>query len=255
MSIAKQYTAEIAQGLLYLPTWLPLRTLSLGDVGVIKDNIFETQSTLEAMNVPFARSASQPTGAMRYNSHDGVSTVFKVAGSAPAVGSALATADAGVSIKFSRAEAVVFEANGCTIEAISDLANVGDQLVKRYQAKKWNPEFYVITEVVKAHASTILISSGSSAAIELRAGGKLEAAGFSLADLNAQFKVVSTNGMGFEIVSHTKLSPLFKAWRVRPRFWRTDWEKYHLQDEAQVEEGEDEMPVFSPMSVSDLWPT
>jgi hypothetical protein len=180
---------------------------------------------------------------------------FKAAGSAPIAGSALTTADAGVVVKFARAEAVAFEASGCQIEAIADLAKVGDQLIRRYQTGAWDSNLYVITEVVKADSATILISSGSSAAIELKAGGKLEAGGLSLADLNAQFSIASTASMGLEIVSQKNLSPLFKAWRVRPRFWKTTWETFRMHpDELQKEDVGNDDPVFSPMSVSDLWP-
>jgi hypothetical protein len=254
MSIAKQYTREIAQSLQYLPVWLPTRTLSLGDVGIIKDNVFEVQSTLEAMNVGFARSASRPTAALRYYSHDGVSISLKASGTAPAAGSALTTVAAGVVVKFSRAKAVVFEAGGCKIEAISDLAVLGNHLVGLYQRGSWSENLYVVTEVVTADVATILISSGAGASVELTTSGDLGSGGLSLANLDAQFGIASMTGMGFEIVGQTGLTPLFKAWRVNPGFWNVKWEKYGMERDEQAEGEPDVMPVFSPMSIGDLWP-
>jgi hypothetical protein len=103
MKLAERYEKEIAQGLQYLPTWLPMRSLSLGDVGAIRNNLFQPETNLGNLKIPFSRSDSRPTGTLRYNSHEGVSATFKASGTAPIAGSILSVNDAGVAVKFSRA--------------------------------------------------------------------------------------------------------------------------------------------------------
>src|ERR1043165_2742202 len=206
MSLAKQYTTEIAQGLQYLPIWLPINTISIGDYGTIKDNSFERMGNLAQMNIPFTRARRSSTGTMRYYSQDGVSIFFKAVGTAPLAGSALSAADAGFIINFSRSKVVVFEASGCKVEAITDLYDLGQTLIRRYQSNNWNEEFYVITEVVLADAATILISKSSGASIEIKATGKIGANAVSLADAEAGLKAVSTASMGMDLVAEKNLS-------------------------------------------------
>lgn len=255
MSLAQQYTSEIAKGLQYLPIWLPIKTLTLGTVGTIQKNVFEPEGNLNGMGVPFTPSPSRSEGTMRYNSNDGVSIQFKAAGSAPVAGSALSTADAGVAVKFSRSNAVVFEASGCRIEAIADVGTLGRRLIELYGSGEWNKDYYVVTEVVKADVTTILISSSAGASLELKAGGDIHAASLSLASLEAQFSTASTAKMGYELVAKEGLTPLFKAWRVRGWF-STRWETAFMQSDEPPGEGEEapDIPVFSQMTVDDLWP-
>lgn len=255
MSIAKQYTTEIVQALQYLPIWLPIKQLELGTVGTVRNNVFEPESNIENLGIPFTARPSRPSGPMRYNSSKGVSLQVKAAGTAPAVGSALATADAGVTVKFSRAEAVVFEASGCKIEAIADVGELGKQIINRYQRGTWKEELYVVAEIVRANSVTVLISSSASASIELKAGGNLNAAALSLADLKAQLGVAAYSDMGYQIVAARGATPLFKAWKVDPGFFSTDFEPVFLEsDEVRGNEAETRIPVFSQMTVEDLWP-
>jgi hypothetical protein len=255
MKLAERYAKEITQGLQYLPTWLPMRSLSLGDVGAIRNNLFEPETTLGNLKIPFSQGESRPTGTLRYNSHEGVSATFKASGTTPISGSILSINDAGVTVTFSRAEAIVFEANGCKVEAISNIADLGQRLVWKYQEGSWDSDLYVITEIVMADAATVLISTGDSAVIELRAGGSVSTTGISLADINAQFSVASSSGIGIEMVAQTGVTPLFKAMRVRPGLFGTKWEVRRLEshDEKEVDDAKT-MAFFSPMSVEDLWP-
>lgn len=259
MSIAKQYTTEIVRALQYLPIWFPIKPLELGTVGTIKNNVFEPEGNLKSMKIPFTTSQSRPSGTMRYNSNKGVSLHVKAAGAAPAAGSALATVDAGVAIKFSRAEAVVFEASGCNIEAIADIGDLGHRIIALYQMGNWSDELYVVTEIVKAAAVTVLISSSAGASIELKASGKINAAALSLADVNAQFGVAAYSDMGYQIVAEPGLTPLFKAWKVDSGFFKRKWEPAFMEDGEQQQQQEEEeatpdIPVFSQMSIDDLWP-
>jgi hypothetical protein len=110
--------------------------------------------------------------------------------------------------------------------------------VWKYQEGSWDSDLYVITEIVMAEAATVLISTGDSAVIELKAGGSVSSAGISLADLNAQFSVASTSGMGIEMVAKTGITPLFKAGRVRPGLFGTKWEVRRLEAPDE-QEGDD----------------
>ena len=255
MSIAKQYTKEIVQALQYLPIWLPIKKLELGSIGTIKNHVFEITGNIKNTPLPFSRSLDRPSGTMRYSSKKGVSLQAKLAGSAPAVGSAFTTADAGVSVKFSRGEVVVFEASGCKIESIADVGTLGQSIVRLYKMGTWDPDQYVVTEVVRADAATVLISSNAGASIELRVGGKVDVAGVSLADVNAEFGVAGYSDMGYQIVAERGLTPLFKAYRVDPGFFNDTFEPAQLESDAlDKKKSVTNIPVFSQMGVADFWP-
>jgi len=73
----------------YLATWFPNVVLKLGDVGVLRDRVFEQITTLEERGISFNTSTKTAPADYEHTSSDSVSIRFKAAGDAPAAGSAL----------------------------------------------------------------------------------------------------------------------------------------------------------------------
>jgi hypothetical protein len=220
MSISKQYTKELRDNTNYSAIWLPTLTVQPGDVGRITNYEYEPVTTLTELNIPFSIVKGHVAADINYASANAVSIVVKTAGQAPLVGSLLAQAEAGVMIKFSRENAVVFRAAHCKSSSIKDRLSLENEIIARYKNGDWKEDYVVVTEVVSAASSTILISSGKNAQMDLKAGGKINPGGFNLADVDAQFQVIQESNVATKILAANGLTPLFKSAGIKKLFLR-----------------------------------
>jgi hypothetical protein len=208
----QQYTKEMAKRFGYLAAWTPGVQMSLGDVGVLKDNLFTRVTSLKNLGISFSPTAPDNSEEdVKYASSGNVSIAFKAAGKVPSPGSALSEAEAGVTVEFNRKSAVVYEALGCTSPAIDDQVTLGDEIVSRYARGSWNKDWVVITQVVHAKSGSVLISAQSGAKIEVSASGKVTAGSFSMADASLGLSIVVQHDMQTTILAKTGMTPLFKA--------------------------------------------
>lgn len=211
----EQYTKEMAKSFGYLATWTPGVTLALGDVGVLRKNLFTRISSLQNLGIAFQTREDQTREDQKYASSGSLSVVFKAAGQVPTAGSALTEAEAGVTIEFTRKKAVVYEALGCTSPSIDDQAKLGSEIIKRYKTGGWNKDWVVITELVMAESGTVLISEEKGAKIEISAKGTVAGAAFSLAEASVALAIVSQRDMQTTLVAKDGLTPLFRARGVK----------------------------------------
>jgi hypothetical protein len=94
-----QYTSELHAKFGYLAAWAPNVVLHLGDVGTLKDHIFEPVTTLTTLGIPFETRNAESSADYEYASAGTVSIQVKTAGRAPALGSALTATDAGITVE------------------------------------------------------------------------------------------------------------------------------------------------------------
>jgi hypothetical protein len=235
VAISKQYAREMNHKFGYFATWLPNVRLKLGDVGVVREQIFEPVSSLEQLGIAFAIHRDGQAADLDYTSSDAVSIEAKAFGAAhnPA---ATAQADGSISISFSRAEAVVFQASGCVMSRIADVKSLGEEILSRYQRDAWDSDHVVVTELITAAGGTILISNGQNAHIDLSLRGGAGSAMAKLAEAHANVSVTRAVGIGTRIVAAAGLTPLFKVAGVKRRFFRNDQFARRQADEAQFVE-------------------
>lgn len=220
MSINRQYTQELQEETNYSATWFPIVRVAPGDVGRITNYEFEPLTNLKALGIPFEVVPGQTQADFDYYSADSVSVSTKAAGDTPALGSVIAQASAGITVKFGRSEAVAFRATGCRSAQIRNRADIEREILTRYQDGAWAKDQVIIMEVVSATSATILISNGSNARIELLAKGNVGAQGLDLASVDANFQVVQESNIATRILASEGLTPLFKAVAVRKRLFR-----------------------------------
>lgn len=213
----KQYTRELFDKFSYLAAWLPGVPLRLGDVGVVRDGHFQRVSSLENLGFTFAVRPDHAALQLDYASRGAVSVTFKAAGAVPPPGSVLARASAGVVIRMSRENSVLFQVLGASFPSIDDQLGLEHEIRRRHAAGEWDTDHLVVTELVQARAATILIASSSDARVELSARGNLNAGSISVADLDAGFEIAHLRGMHTRIVASQGLTPLFRAKRLRNR--------------------------------------
>lgn len=62
MAVNKQYAKEMHDHFTYFPTWLPSATISLGDVGTLKDGIFEKSGSLKDFGITHVEQVDESEG-------------------------------------------------------------------------------------------------------------------------------------------------------------------------------------------------
>jgi hypothetical protein len=207
----KQYTKEMAVKFGYFATWEPGVPLAVGDVGVIRRNLFTRISTLDDFKIKFDVRKDPTTTKLSHASSGKVKITFKAAGKPALPGSSLADAQAGVSIDFYSENATVFETIECRTEAIKDQVAVGKAVAELYAGGGWNKDWVVITEIISSGSGTVLISAAKNAKIELSASATVTGASFNLADAKLGLTIENSTNMHTSIVATEGLTPLFKA--------------------------------------------
>jgi hypothetical protein len=210
------YTREMHKKFGYFATWAPTVPLRLGDIGVLRKHDFRRVTTLAEKSIPFQVRRDASPSDLQYTSSNGVSFHFKVAGDAPVPGSTLRPTDAGVSIHFQRANAIVFQALECRASSILDQEGLGKALMARVASGEREWEHYVVlTEIIEAKGATILISSGGGAVIDLAATAGV---GYPrIADVDAHIQIVHCSNLATKVVAAARITPLFKACALKRR--------------------------------------
>jgi hypothetical protein len=213
----KAYISELSDSLKYLPTWLPTLELQLGSLVIAEEGVLRRVGHVGDYRLAFTPRTGTSRATIEYSSAGGVSVTSKLAGQA-VPGSNLGKMEAGLIVKFSRANAVVFEASGCTSAEIADLPQLGRAIKKLYDAGKWDRGLMLVSELIQAASVTIIISSGQAARIELKASGDVPEGGIKLSDLGAKLEAKHTRDVGFKIIASRGLTPFYRASGIK-RTW------------------------------------
>lgn len=83
----------------------------------------------------------------------------------------------------------------------------------------WQPEYAVITELVEAGATTILIADAAAGAVELRGAGSINLGGAGVAGLEADVGMVSAENMFQKTVASEAVTPLLGTTRLNRDLW------------------------------------
>lgn len=249
-----QYTKELYERFGYVATWTPATPVRLGDVGEMDGNVFRYVSNLKEMGIPFKVRPAKNKEDLIYTSKSGVNLNFKAAGSPIVEGSSLLVQKAGATIDFHNGAGVVFVAKDCVSPSIEDQISLGEELIRRYNLGKWNSKYFVVTEVKQADSMSAFISESAGGKIELIAENSLQLGALSLADLNANFSVGTSNDINTQIIAKDKLTPLFRVKKVKASFWSgTSFETkgvFHdldlLPPEVEISEENAELVDFVP---------
>ena len=214
----QNYVKEIKKSLGYFATWLPGTPLELGDIGVFRNNIFTKIGNVRDEGIEFSIEPDYSAADIEHHSTGAVSITTKASGKTIS-DSNLGKVDAGISVEFSKENAVVFKANKTTSPCIENQIELGKKIIKLYKAGKWDKDWAVVTELVHAESSTILISSSKNGKIDLRANGELSQKQMDIASAEAQFEMVFSKDMSTKIIAQEGLTPLFKVSKVKSRLF------------------------------------
>lgn len=225
-SVLRTYLTEVHHNLRYRPTWLPGTPLRIGDVGVLEGGVFRQITDLTALGISYEVSKDPvPDASLDFSSSGGVSIAIKAKGDLNQRFKALAQADAGALVEFSRAGAVVLQLRGVVADRVLDQAKLSRDLlhsmISNDESKRWLRDWVAVTDVVRAESASIFISSSADSRIELKASGTI--APSNLADASAGYTVASESAVSTKIIAQSGLTPLFRGARVnRKFFWLYD---------------------------------
>jgi hypothetical protein len=234
MAINEQYARELHTQFGYLATWLPTLKIGLGEVGVIRDGMFERVGNLDDFGIKHTDQVSANSGDLDYTSAGAVSVDFGAVGSTPVAATVPAKIEANISISFGRADAVLFQAAGCNTSTITNLREISDIILSRYKAGNWPEEHVVVTEVISCEAATILVSSGANAHVNLTASGELGSGSAKLARAGTGLKIAGYSAIGASVRAGKGATPLFKAVGIRK-----PWLPFIGRPTIEVKAGED----------------
>lgn len=218
MSIANSYANEIRSQLKKFATWEPGEPRALGDYGELRGPLFLRIGNVAdpPFNIGFQAQEDQTSSPVTYKS-DGV---FAAAGDAGVSGpvATLTKLTLGVTVSFSRENAIYFQALGARYDSIRNQLELERKILDAFVAGDWKDRYVVVTERVGAKSSTILVSSGTSGSVHLSAAA---AAPFDMADANVKLVSSGQKNIGYETVTDEHATPLLSLSRIRLRgqFW------------------------------------
>ncbi|MCK8521969.1 hypothetical protein M0D21_10350 [Aquimarina sp. D1M17] len=217
MKTRKIYTGKMYQQFRYLATWLPGTPMELGDIGILRGKEFIKIGNISDHGISFDIEHDNTPTDLDHTSKNAVSISAKLSGSPTPPGSFLAQADAGISVKFSKENAILFKAKNTTTPAIKDQIKLGKEILKLNETGLWNHNWCVITELVHAESCSIIISSSKEGQIDLKASADIQINSLSITDTDLQFANAFSKDLSTTIIAQSGLTPLFKVSKVRRR--------------------------------------
>lgn len=221
-NLAALYTTEIHHQLTHMATWRPTERLELGDLGVMEGDRFARRSTLQAevgVSPGDVREGNQ--GSLSYRSNGAVEVIVGGGGKMADPGALLAKGGADIEVVFAKENAILLDMVGCTARQLEDQLALGSKILELWAENEWDPEWAVVTEVVEADSTTVLMSAGNKAAVSLKANAALEITeAISLADARLRLQRVRSSGIGFEALAARGATPLIRALRLQKAWWK-----------------------------------
>lgn len=206
------YSKQIHASLQRFAPWTPNVPVALGDVGILVDGVFEHRTSLATLGIPFEAVRKTSGNVVDFTSAKGVT--LEVSGAAVETKGPL-TAKAHAKVTFSKAGGVVLQASNVSVTVMADPASVCGAVLTKFAEGGWEREWVFVTEVQSAGATTVMVSEGGEASIELTAEGAVG----DQVPLSAGFVVSKKSGAVLNWVGRAGLTPLFGLSRVRQSVW------------------------------------
>lgn len=197
-SIAKAYTNAVKknQKVLY-GVWEPGFPVALGDFGVMEGNIFVRLGHIgefeELQDFGIDVRIDPTKDEKTFISEHGVRFELKPAFKGTIEG---VEVNASMDVVFSESGAVFFNAAGCRFEMVENKFELGQRLLALHKQdrKRWRKEYVVVTDLVRADRSLILVSESSDFAISLEAQANVPMINLAEASLRLDVKAQQSNG-------------------------------------------------------------
>lgn len=203
----------------YYGAWLPSTRYELGDVGLVKNNLFDRLTSLENLGISFTPSRDSHSTKIDYVSESGVSRVIKAAGQLNPNLPNIPEGQAGIGIEFSKEGAFIIQAEESYELFIEDLVKLEQDIRQVYEDGRWKSGWVIITHLISTPNATILISNTSQSKIELSVEGDVTLQGVSLGNTQAKFSVRAETGNVLKFIDAKNVTLFFKLLQIAARPW------------------------------------
>lgn len=208
-ALADAYASDLKRHFkIYYATWPPGDPVRLGDYGLLIGRVFARQDNIERLGVRLEVRRDLQRDVFEYKSSGSVSVKLG-ARTAPGQGPPIPNAE--VTVSFSRDKAIFFQAADCRLDSIENLADVGRALSSLSVGGTWDRKSVVVTGVLAAGGTTVLISTGRRASITLQASQQIQ----NLASPGIDLQATSDTNIGLKVVAKDGLTPLIQLRRLR----------------------------------------
>ncbi len=216
MGLASLYSKQIRHNLNCFPVWEPGEEIGPGDVGILKEGVFQRETSLRKIFPDLAFKVvpnDNPHPSHFYSKDCQVADVTIDAAAQP-------HAKAMLRITFKKEGGVVFDASDCKALYIEDIYSVCKYLAEN--RSKWPPGMVLVSHIEKSPRFAVMISETKDAQVEL-SGEVAPLKEIRIAD--ASVTVSSFRGLGYRRTGKGPVAARlygFKWWRVRPRLLSAD---------------------------------
>jgi triacylglycerol lipase len=216
MGLGQQYCRQLRVNLPGLhANFPPNRPLALGDYGVLRDDVFQRMGNIAQLGITFATIDGPASTTFQFKSQGAVDVDFLAKGDIAPGG--IPVVKAGIEIRFTKQDAVFFNAAGCTVTQVDDIAAIGRALADLLRDGRWDSEFRVVTNLVRATHTTAIASADRTSEIRLEATSDALAA-IDLADASVRLQTKRSRSTALEIVTASEQTPLMQLSRLRGLF-------------------------------------
>jgi hypothetical protein len=218
MSVAKIYSAAIRKNLRSIANWEPDAERKVGDYGVIEDGVFKYLGHItDHLNTKPAFAETLVSGEKAYQSKGITHSISQLGAGIGPDGSEWI--HAGLSLKFSGDEAVLFK---MVFEKRTRLTNTGllaSEIIRQYESGYWELHWVVVIETTTAKSCLIMASETANTEFHLEAKvTKLEEINLSHPELNFAAERHSQQNVNMKLGSPS--TPLLSVARLHRRLFR-----------------------------------
>ena len=214
----KVYTEAIRNHFrVFYANWPIGEPVKLGDYGIMSGKIFIREGNIvNDYNLQFQPRIDLSRDNYYFKSTGSVKVEFFPKGTYIQPG--MPRISASMKIDFANDEAVFFNAAGIKNHSIESSAKLGETILSMFNEGKWSEKKVIITRLVQADSTTIIISGKTNASISLDAKG-VAIPNIDLADASIKLAVSVDDGIGFKIITEDGYFPMIGISGIKAKRW------------------------------------
>lgn len=216
MNIASIYCTEIRRNFRkYFGNWEPTESIKLGDIGIIKNNMFIHKANIESFGIKDFAIDEQDAGDKSFSSEGSVIVNLNANTKAGELNT-----KAGVKISFAKENSLFINAVNCKTRRFANKIELGNQILELYKIKKvWKKDWVIVTDIIISQNTTIAISESANSSICLEAKSELIQE-VDLLDADLSLSVANNNQVGYCAESKQNIIPFIGVCAIRDSWFK-----------------------------------
>jgi hypothetical protein len=205
IGVAEVYAKEINQNFKKLfANWEPSYPVNLGDYGTIDDKLFSPLGNILDFGISFDICEDTVKSHKQFSPQGSVVMSFHAKGSVQMNG--VLNVNPCLELSFNKENTVFFNAAGCEYHCIKNKLNLGSELKRLLSQNQWNKNWVVVTDVIKAGSTTIVVAGSDASKAIIEATVSVEP--IDLADSSIGFRLLNASSINYQVVSKPGIIPL-----------------------------------------------